>query len=741
MLAIARCCVVRVMVATAAGLVSAQDTARIPERALPSPGAALQWLDGTLVGVGRGYTARFAADGMTYLPAGRVPASDATLQFTAIDCRRGATVVVLGLTLPLAIGSAVEYPRPFGVERYELRPDGVEQSFVFDWLPPGDGDLIVRGTLRTGLDCMVTPGGEVLLRHGERLVASIGAIVGHDAQGRSTHGSMRIENGVLEFRLPAAFVAAAAMPLVLDPLYGSELFVAVDPIDDDRGGAIAAEAVSQGGTQVYYLVVHERRLTPTNHDLLAQRFLADGTPVGGQIVIDATAADEVAPAVARVEGRDMFVVVYQRAENVIARSVAAATGAVGPALVVAGTGDRELRPDVGGEELLGQYSVPCVWENYTQNRIAAAQLSLAGDGSLSIGATRTLRQGLGGTRVTLPRISRSGGIDGRFLVVWQHDWTSPTVQSDVYAALIGRDVAVLGSTIVSGDASWDDDRPAVDGDGRSFVVAWQRDLYDGIVDPDIAARSYSWDVAAGGLLADTGIVVVEATANEAETSPAVAMLGKSALVAYVEQTSATDSDTYVHGLDLYACTACEGRVALPVHAGLDAGPAIGRLSSSTAGANEPAMLIWTAFPTASSGGDVYGHLWTSDDGNVGNMTGGCGEGGRTEASCPLLGNAGFTVRLRDARPSTGAVLVISLNQVGINCGPCRFVADPFHVIGLEVAASDAAGNVALPIPIPNVASLSGQYFFAQWLVSAWGTTPLCGIFGCFLADGLYLQIR
>ena len=103
-----------------------------------------------------------------------------------------------------------------------MRVDDVELSFVFDRLPVGAGDLVVRMHLQTELP-PVGDGETLDLLYGDRGSVHIGAVTGIDARGMRAKGTVRYVDGMLELGLPADFVDSATLPLMLDPSLGSEI--------------------------------------------------------------------------------------------------------------------------------------------------------------------------------------------------------------------------------------------------------------------------------------------------------------------------------------------------------------------------------------------------------------------------------------------------------------------------------------------------------------------------------------
>lgn len=119
-----------------------------------------------------------------------------------------------------------EFDRGAVVERYDVRPEGVEQSFVIPTRPAGDGDLVLRGDLDTLLVTPVLAAGhqELVFRgpDGEALVR-YGAATVIDAAGRRADVATRFDGRGIELVVPAAFVRTSAWPIVVDPLVRREL--------------------------------------------------------------------------------------------------------------------------------------------------------------------------------------------------------------------------------------------------------------------------------------------------------------------------------------------------------------------------------------------------------------------------------------------------------------------------------------------------------------------------------------
>ncbi|MEM7202136.1 MAG: integrin alpha [Planctomycetota bacterium] len=163
------------------------------------------------------YKISFDAAGASFIPffGSRAPQNypvQFRLDAATVD---GAPARLDAGATPTRHGDMVAFDRGFAVERYAIRPDGVEQSFVIDALP--DRGALV---LRIGVESPLTAadaGGSMRFAN-EHGAVSYGAAVAFDARGARTDVGRVWRDGAIELRVPAAFVAGAELPLVVDPL-------------------------------------------------------------------------------------------------------------------------------------------------------------------------------------------------------------------------------------------------------------------------------------------------------------------------------------------------------------------------------------------------------------------------------------------------------------------------------------------------------------------------------------------
>ncbi|MFO1054406.1 MAG: hypothetical protein U1F36_19470 [Planctomycetota bacterium] len=108
------------------------------------------------------------------------------------------------------------------LERYDMREDGVEQSFVLTEHPNREGEIVVRGRIETDLhaDRSDLRAGEIdFFRDGESEPRiRYGKATAIDAKGARIDVPTRLEGGRLDLVVPAEFAATASYPLTIDPL-------------------------------------------------------------------------------------------------------------------------------------------------------------------------------------------------------------------------------------------------------------------------------------------------------------------------------------------------------------------------------------------------------------------------------------------------------------------------------------------------------------------------------------------
>ena len=667
-------------------------------------GCGLAMVDGErLLGVGWDYNAWFGPQGMAFTPAlGKRAPYDLPLAFETTAIGRGSAIEPAVSAQRSHDDRTVTYRRGDVSERYEVRHDGVKQSFVFHSLPAGRGDLVVRGQVISELQAgPVTDQGVTFSLPGIGGV-TIGNVLGIDAAGRQALGSMSLGKDGIEFRLPAAFVDSAVLPLVLDPPFGTS--VTLGGTFDDFAPDLAWDA-----SNACYLAVWARSFSATNIDIRGQRLDTDGGLIGATIAIENNAATfAVDPKVANINGANAFVVVYSYGGDVFAKGVSAAAGTLTAEATVATGSNNQLDIVVGGEamDFAGGQAL-AAWRDASLGSISVRPIGYTTT-ALSFGATSTVA----GTALSLTdlAISRSGGEVGRWLITWTRD---PAGVGDIYGRVYERGVgfATIATALVTDVLECR--TPAVDGDGTNWVLAFARN--EGGLDYDVLARPVRYD--AGALTVGT-IQPIAADNNDNENFPSVGWIGNSALVGWNDETTPGIFDTYVQSVDPFGCTVCEGSYSLGVTTNNEFSTAIATKSAGGAFGARDAGVMWAQ--DIGNLGDVLFWRWRARHGAYTSLGGGCGNGGQALASCAINPNANFRVRLRNGPPSTTVWGIIGFERNDYVCGPCVLIPNPFTgVVWSQTTTS--LGDVSLGLP--TVAGSGGTQFYLQY-VSLGPTCPL-----------------
>ncbi len=391
--------------------------------------------DGSLWARGATYKIGFDSGGATYYPdCGPSAPRNYQHQLSPDTVEIGGRALPFEpRALPVREGDRVELDRGSFVEVYELGARSLEQIFVFPTLPRR-GELVLRipvgsefeGSTHAAGITFAGPFGEV----------SYGRATAIDANGRRQDAPTLLLDGVIEIRVPAEFVASAALPLVVDPLIDNLQIPGLSN-QDDYSPDVAWEPFHQ-----VWLVVYERTFSASDTDLLARVFTASGTTIY-EGAIDLSTQMWQRPRVANLAAAKQFLAVAEVTEGG-AKSVRGRT--IEPAGTILSFGAKftisepgsadKLRPDVGGDPYETQPSYYCVVYqtefSASDKRIAVRQVD--SNGALVGGAPTYL--GSSGVIDTDPSVSNSNQTS-EWLISWMRD--HPISFGDIWAAYVRWD--------------------------------------------------------------------------------------------------------------------------------------------------------------------------------------------------------------------------------------------------------------------------------------------------------------
>ncbi|MCB9876852.1 MAG: hypothetical protein H6835_04535 [Planctomycetes bacterium] len=628
--------------------------------------------------------------------------------------RDGVAVTALPSLAPAeADGRMVQFRHGATVrERFELRAEGVELSWVFDTRPAGNGDLFVRYAVETALQGPVCDrDGVVFGTVGEDGVR-IGNVFGVDADGARVRGAIRWCSGALELSLPAAFVDAARYPLVLDPLVGAAFAWSTVTTPIVNRGLDAVRDRSTG-----------RTLFAFQHDFFGS------TSVGYEIVDDqgissggatpSTPHPQSAPKVASWGTGAMFGLVYQEdlsSTNHALRLklVSAATAGVVFDLVLGTSTAAWLHYDIGCESNAavgsGRTFVVVAKDEATGGtKIYAIGLSGTAPSfvpSVTASSVIVTDAPLGST-YTQHALSKSAGVDGDLVLLMRR----VNLTGDSIAMRRVRTDGTLPGSVQTLHFSSTDDVSVPDVDGRSgrWVAAWQQ-YTGGSSNSSVVVAPIHLDPA--GILVAGAESTLGGTAVAQDSKPSVACSSAKAWVGMQHRVTLPSVSTSMRlaSYDVDTCVSCNDTFTLPTSSSTDR--VVVAPAEAGGGVGDTALAGYINL----LGGwyNAWGQLLvnTANGGTVVMLSGGCGAAGsQSIPHPPAIGASQFTSALASA-PPTALLSVFNLSPAGVGtlqCGSCVWV--PFSVTATLPLVGGAA---SISFPIPCQPTLIGAQLETQW---------------------------
>jgi len=308
---------------------------------------------------GAAYKARFDG-GMTFYPQlGRDYPRNQPLAWRTTSIRVGAAELLSDRALPtLSHGDyRVEYSLGRVVEAYDVRAEGLEQTFVLAQRPTAAGDLRITGALTTSLraEPMAEQHGDLVFHDDDGTpLVRYGRALAIDADGDQFAMTTTYCDGTITLRLPAAALAEADFPLVVDPLLAAVQSgsmpnaVAIGEVD----GAVENHNTTLNGAYVF-----TRHYSATDADVIARIGAANltGAVTRFSDLAAATSADH--GRIAFVPATNRWVVCYQSltlaTQLMQVRAAMFSGGASSPTTtsslaLVEAAGLHDWRPCVGG---------------------------------------------------------------------------------------------------------------------------------------------------------------------------------------------------------------------------------------------------------------------------------------------------------------------------------------------------------------------------------------------------------
>ncbi|WP_165071864.1 hypothetical protein [Paludisphaera rhizosphaerae] len=243
----------------------------------------------------------------------------------------------------------------------------------------------------------------------------------------------------------------------------------------------SANASSSNGSSV---VVWTDTFSSTDHDIRAQRFNAAGQKVGSEIVVSFSSLDEGSPAVAMDAGGN-FVVTWMQTvgsdTNVVAQRFSAAGTPVGGIVQVGAGTFREHNPSIA-MDARGDFVVAYTRDtNYVGDNTPDVFAKLYNSSNQLLNVINVAVTASADDRASVAMTP-----DGRFNVAWEHTYS--TNDHDIYMNRYNASGGLLGTNFIDTSTAFES-RPSVSmDDAGNSVVAWQRQTFG---NNDILARRVS----------------------------------------------------------------------------------------------------------------------------------------------------------------------------------------------------------------------------------------------------------
>lgn len=570
--------------------------------------------DGTLAVFGGTYKAMFSQDGASYIPfLGSSAPRSFPVTFRMLGASLGEEALAVDLSAaPGFDGTTAKYGRGACVERYDTRIGEIEQLFDFASLP-GSGDLVVRLAVESELEGASS--GDGLVWANELGGVSYSSAIAIDGNGRRVSVSTTLDGGVVELRVPASFVASAALPLTIDPVI-TTFYLNNSPSFADYEPDVAYDLSTN---QLY--VVWNRVFNQTDHDVWGEMFTLSGQPVAGSgAYIDYTPWYWYQAKVANNRHAAQFLVVATRSNfseyEIYGRTRQAASTTQGQEFRIS-TGIRgKDSPDVGGDPTDNPITYYCVvWEvTFTFGVDHDIHARLVNVDSSLVGSSPILVDVTFNSYDKYPSVSKSNGggfaVDSEWNVCWQRQYTPN--DWDIRGAQIHHDGAIVHPSFSLDSSTANDFYPEASSSldvtygPRDYLVTYSR--LDGA----------DWDIYASAMRGSTRIAQANLShlwqigAATDEINPVVDTNGEHFALAYNRRygSSATDFDVYVAGVFLSGneLRVSEGPLNLAFSSTFEGYSAICALRSGGA-ISDLCAVAWQDSSTPSTYGDVEGGIY------------------------------------------------------------------------------------------------------------------------------------
>lgn len=689
---------------------------------------------------GNGYKVSFH-NGMTFVPMlGKSTPETVRLSWQTSSIRVGNHELLTGDpgTPHQASSHRYEYHHGTVIEAYDVRVEGLEQTFVVADRPSHYGDLVVTGTIsgNVRVDDRAASHTEILFRdESNRSVISYGAATAIDAQGRHIAMTTAIVAGKVQLKLNAEAAASAAYPLVIDPILGNNLMLLatditdVDVFRDDQ----------ETNSNVW--VAYSHFASATDADLVIRRYPDGLQAIGTTVYTDVTTGwSSVETQLAGTGGSGIGKVI-----GAFTREFTGGTRRVrwhlhnkndlslltshGSAPWTSGT--CQTRPDVGGSASFGvgntamivfQQDTGTTYNNGSDSKVMGTRVDVTAGSSGTASPLVELGNSAGDEERPAINELAEGGAEYSWLVAWQHHNNGQSAHWNVQAQRVHATFGFLGTTRFVGQSADDEMQPKVAGANGRYLVAFAEKPWGGFKPSQasgrrVAARRIRWQHAdANGFFAHVEQVLLSSSSQVFEMGDC-----------------AFDTNSESHWIVTATDITPNGEQLIGTKVGFDGGTVeqvlahdIGGFKARHGGVsfdddNEEFVLAFGVDNNTSSN-----TLWTTrityESVPAPQVYGGNCSGATTSfQGSQHVGGEFETFRLNSTFPNGVVLFSASLGMVSapldaFGMTGCNLAINPLsgQLLGNVAFVTDAAGNANYVLPIPS--TIPPVEVFTQWAV-------------------------
>lgn len=675
-------------------------------------------------------------DGMTFFPVlGASAPHNLPLRWRSLGIELEGQASVIGpagAAVPRTREWRFELVRPGCVERYDVTPAGVEQSFVVDRPVLGaiTGDLVVRGALETPLACTVRGPAHGPLSFADangREVLVYGAAFAVDAAQRRLPITTALCDGIVELRVPADWLRDAAWPVVVDPLTQRS------SITTSSGEESAYPSLAHDFGRNRHLVGDTRAVSASDHDLRAVLRDANWSQVA-TIFSDLTAADTLHSALSYTAAPSRWLLAYERRTAASSRirlyfhdtsSAGLHTGV--ETEVFAPAGIHDSKPSLGSQS--GSFA-------YLAFQRDVAPVPIDTDHTYPIGCRVDMYGSSYGPLVALHTnpgsnydvdhvcVSRLAG--WLWMVVWQeYNFDNASDDWDIIAHAVGFDGQPFDYLVLGESGSEDLHKltPCVDGWDEEWLVGYVTRSNLGLKNVAgqgnaVRVQRFRWDGA--------NLVTVGGSRTVDSTGSAYLVLGQTNRA--VEISTGTESHWAIAWHRIHTRELLAARIGFDGYTAekvvVEPAPATGVARSPSLAWDWNSYSFALVYATSGVSGlePLYGRHFEFDLRAQSTVYGvGCSgmisasTGGTTDQ--PFAGTRDYRIGLLNARPSLPTVLLAAAAPADVPLpGGCRLLVDPAaQALSVWTTVTSGGGSAALELAIPSHLRGASVYWqFAQF---------------------------